>query len=194
MSGITPHKARLLAENRIRWQLGFNDPTLAGWAVTASYAIAAVLALLAARRAPARSFERRFWWLALAALFALGVNKQLDLHILIIDFGRAWAVDNGWYPRRRVFQAVFVSALFAAGLLAAVAGALAVRQRDAEVRLALSGLLFTSAYVLVRATAFNHANSPLHTEIAGIRWDWLMEVAGIAMVAVAAWRYRRGPR
>lgn len=184
MNGIGPAKARLLAENRIRWELGLNDPSFGGVAVTAGYALAAGLALIAARRAAGRSFERRFWWLACAVLLVLGLNKQLDLHILAIDWGRALAVDGGWYRQRRTFQRAFMAAVLIAGIAIALAGYLATRGRGGAIRLASAGLILTAGYGLARAAVFSHV---------GARWqgDWLIELAGLAAVALAAWRYRR---
>ena len=191
MNGISPDKARLLAENRVRWHLGFNDPTFGGWAVTGGYAVAALVALLAWRRA-VPGFERRFWGLVCALLIALAINKQLDLHILLIDMGRAWAVDQGYYQQRRAIQIAFTFGAGMAGFAVLAWMVFATRPRDPMVRLALLGLVLTAGYVLLRAAAFNHADSFLKTEIAGMRWDWLVELAGIALIGFAAWRYRSG--
>lgn len=190
MSPISPPKAKLLADNRIRWEPGLNDPSFGGWAVTAGYPVAAWLALGAARRAPERSFERRFWGLAGTVLLALGVNKQLDLHILLIDWGRALAVESGWYQQRRLLQQVFMAAALLTGLAAAAWAWRVTRRRDPSIRLALGGLILTAAYALARASVFNHTGSILRSEVAGARWDWLVELAGVAIVALAAWRYR----
>ncbi len=190
MNGISPAKAKWLADNRDRWHLGFNDPSFGGWAATGGYLMAGWLALLAARRAPARSFERRAWGLAGAALLFLGANKQLDLHILLIDVGRNWAVDHGFYQQRRLFQLVFMVSASAGAAVAIAGAAVLVRGRDAMLRLGLLGLAVTLGYAILRAAAFNHSDSLLRTEVAGVRWDWIVELAGIAVTGFAAWRYR----
>ena len=189
MTGISPYKARLLAENRIRWQFGVNDPSFGGWATTAGYGLAAWAVLLAARRAAPRSFDRRFWCVLGVFLVAMGINKQLDLHVLLIDLGRSWAIDHGWYQQRRAIQSAFIIAAGITGILTLAGAAVVAHRRAAMVRLALLGAVFTAGYVSLRAAAFNHADSFLTTEIAGMRWDWIVEVAGIALIAVAAWRY-----
>lgn len=183
MTGIGPAKARLMAENTIRWEPGLNDPTFGGWAAALGYLAAGALALGAARRAPARSFERRFWALVGAVLLALGVNKQLDLHILLIDLGRTLALESGLYQQRRALQAGFMALAGGAGLLALAAGIAAARRRDAMVRLGLIGVSSTAAYALLRAAVFNHTGSlPV--------WSWTIELAGIALTGIAARRYR----
>lgn len=190
MNGISPYKAKLLAENRIRWHFGANDPGVIGWGTTAAYFIAAALVATAARSARPDSPERRFWLAMCAIVLALGVNKQLDLHVLLIDLGRAWAVDNGLYQQRRAIQALFLGLGALCGVAVAAATFGATRRRDASLRLAAFGLGVTSFYVALRAAAFNHADSWLKTEIAGLRWDWTVEVAGLALVALGAWRFR----
>ena len=182
MIGIPPHKAKLLAENSVRWEPGLNDLSLAGLLATAGYLVAGALAFGAARRAPARSFERRLWALVCAALLALAVNKQLDLHILLIDWGRALALDGGLYPQRRTIQRTFMTVALVAAVATAGAAFLAIRKRDHTIRLALAGLVMTAAYALARASVFNHIGL-------GSRWLWLVELAGIALTGFAAWRY-----
>lgn len=191
MSGTGLAQAKLLAARRMHWQFGSNDPTLGGWAVTAGYAAAAWLALLAAREGAARSFDRRFWSLACAVLLLLAVNTQLDLQTLLTDLGRAWAADHGWYERRRTLQSGFVAGILATGALGLVWGWRMTRWRAPMIRLALAGLAATFGYLTLRAASFHHADAFLRTEIAGMRWDWLVEVAGFALTGFAAWRYRR---
>ena len=190
MNGVGPNKAKLLAENRIRWEPGPNDPSFGGWAVTVGYLGAGWLAFGAARAAARRSFERRFWGFTSAALVALALNKQLDLHILLIDWGRALAVDSGWYQQRRLLQQIFMAAMLVTGVAVAALAYRVARRRDPMIRLALGGLVLTTAYALARASVFNHTGSILRGEIAGMRWDWLFEPAGVAIVAFAARRYR----
>lgn len=182
MNGVGPHKAKLLAENRIRWEPGLNDLSLGGLLATAGYVLAGGFAFAAARRAPARSFDRRFWALVCAVLLMLGFNKQLDLHILLIDWGRAIAVDTGWYQQRRAIQQVAVAVALVGAITMAGACYLVTRKRDRAVRLALAGLILIAGYALARASVFNHVGW-------GWRWAWLVELAGIALTGFAAWRY-----
>lgn len=192
MNGISPHKAKLLEAHRIRWEFGFNDPTMIGWVTVLGYTGAALLAwnaASAARRAGDR-FDNGFWLTACVIMALLAVNKQLDLHILVTDLGRFWAVQNGLYQQRRTIQTAFV----AAALLMVVAGGLALwratRGRDASLRLALAGLAVCCGYSLIRAASFHHTDVLMRTTVFGVRWNWAIEVAGVALTAWAAWRYR----
>jgi heme/copper-type cytochrome/quinol oxidase subunit 3 len=75
----------------------------------------------------------------------------------------------------------------------AVAGALAAtRNMDRAVRAALLGLAMIAAFVLLRAASFHHADAWLGAGPAGFNFGAIQEMAGIAIVAAAAWYYRRG--
>jgi hypothetical protein len=192
LNAIDPNKARLLAENRIRWHLGLGDQSWLGWLTVLGYAIAALLAgrsALTARRASA-VWDERFWWAACLLLLLLGVNKQLDLQVLLTDIGRAWAVDHGWYRARRAFQKEFISGVALCGAAVVAAGVIWARKRSGAIRLGFAGLVFLIAYILIRAASFHHMDSLLRASILGLRWTWIVEWAGIATVGIAAWRYR----
>jgi hypothetical protein len=60
----------------------------------------------------------QLWYLFSAVTLVLGLNKQLDLQNLLLDFARGAALTEGWYPLRRTFQKVFFG-LLAAGTITA---------------------------------------------------------------------------
>lgn len=191
MNGISPHKAKLLEAHRIRWEFGFHDPTVIGWLTVLGYAAAAVLAwraASAARRSGA-GFDKIFWLAGCAVMVFLAINKQLDLHILVTDLGRYLAVQNDLYPQRRALQQAFMAAAVLGAGGAGVALWLATRHRDAALRLALAGLAVCCGYVLVRAASFHHTDLLMRTTVFGVRWNWMIELAGIALAGYAAWRY-----
>ena len=174
------------------WYAHGGDPTRTGWIVVLGYIVAAVLTVVAARRASGR--ERRFWWLATAVLVVLGINKQLDLQSLLTETLRHLARQQGWYGARREAQLAFILALLAA---AAFGGALVfawlTRTRTSgRVRVATLGLMMLGTFVLVRATSFHHVDTLLRGELLGLRLHVWLEAAGIAVVAVGAAMQGRG--
>jgi hypothetical protein len=191
--GVNAHKAALLAAHRIRWEPGFNDPTFIGWFTVAAYILAALLSWRAATRARAagHNFNRRFWIGSSVLLFFLAINKQLDLQVLLTDAGRYWAVEHGLYQQRRMFQEAFIVCAVLTSLAVLAGGFRMARARDAMVRMALLGLVVIAGYILIRAASFHHVDTLLRSEIFGMRWDWTVELAGLAIVAAAAWRYQR---
>ena len=195
MTALTPYGTRLLAQRHLHWRLGFNDPNIIAWLTVAGYAAAMVLTWRAADRArkAGRKFDGRFWLASCAAMALLGINKQFDLHVLITDLGREWAIDHGWYQQRRVFQEGFMLAVAGGAVLVLARVESITRRKNREIRWAFGGMILVALYVLIRAASFHHTDVLMRTTVFGHRWNWVIEIAGIAVVGYAAWRYcRRG--
>lgn len=174
---------------KIKWRPEIGDPSFMGWFTVLAYAAAA---LLAWRVGGGR--RDRVWRAVALLLAALCLNKQFDLQSLFTDIGRELSRWGGWYERRREFQKVFV--------LGVVAGAglfglwFLWRFRDFVVRhkLLSAGLLFLLTFIVVRAISFHHFDLFLKARVGGLKMNWVLELGGIALVALAALRERRTTR
>ena len=73
-----------------QWTFGINDPSLIAWLIFVVYFVTAILCWRARAGAlPARESGTRILWIVLSfCLILLGLNKQLDLHRLVMDVGR----------------------------------------------------------------------------------------------------------
>jgi hypothetical protein len=180
-----------------RWRPGIGDPTVMGWVTVAAYLAAALGCLRAAWREPLPDGTRRAWpaafWLVLAALMvALGINKQLDLQSLITQLGRDVIKGLDLYRQRRALQAGFILAvaLTCAGALAAFlwAARRSLRRRWP----AVVGMLFILGFVVIRAASFHHVDAFLTARLGGLKWNWILELGGIAVVGIAAFRIAPG--
>ena len=158
-----------------------------GWAIAAAYLAAAILCFVSSRRlAPETRQEGSLWLAAAVVLCFLGINKQLDLQIALIEGGRELALSQGWYGARRAVQlAAFLAGL---GLLAAAFSWILPRLRTSgrSLRWAVTGMGVIFFYVTLRAAKFQHVlwDDPHLSPKAG--WLSLFEVAGIAIVITAA--------
>jgi hypothetical protein len=200
------------------WSPGIGDPTFVGWLTVAAYfatawlcwkslrrscgarGLAALRASLAGLRTLARprragpglgesAARLDALWLCLSALMLfLGVNKQLDLQSAVTAVGRILAHGQGWYDHRHAVQAAFIVVVGLSGLAGLGAVALLARGHFERVRLALLGMVFLVAFVLIRASSFHHMDALIRTEVAGARMNWVLELGGIACVAASAWR------
>jgi hypothetical protein len=65
------------------------------------------------------------------------------------------------------------------------------RRTPSAVRLALVGLVFIGVFVFLRAASFHHLDDLLGRDALVFNWGTLQELAGIAIVALAAQRYGR---
>lgn len=182
------------------WRPGIGDPTVLGWVTVAAYFLAALACGLAAWREPAPDGTRRprgrpsWFWLALGALLlALGFNKQLDLQSLVTQIGRDVTRAWGLYSERRELQLGFILAvaMICSGALGAFFWA---ARRTLKSRWpAVAGMVFILGFVMIRAASFHHVDAFLAARLGGMKWNWILELGGIAVVAAAALRVVLGP-
>jgi hypothetical protein len=176
-----------------RWKPGIGDPTFVGWFTVVAYFVAAVCCGLKGWREPmpggrTRSRPAAFWLLLSAMMILLGINKQLDLQSFFTDFGRRVLTRNGLYQERRQFQLVFMGGV-AASCLVLIGGGLWFARRSLRHRwLSLVGLALVMAFVAIRASSFHHVDVLLASRLGGLKWNWILELAGIFIVALGALR------
>jgi hypothetical protein len=184
----------------VDWRPTVGDPDFIGWFTTCAYLAVAVLCFATRRavrdRIPAeeRGRQAAVWGWAAVLFFLLGVNKELDLQLLMTAVGRAVATKFGWMPERRAIQSGFMTVFVGAAAVSLAGAAWIVRRRRREYGLLLVGLTITVAFVVVRAAEFEHFDVVLHTQAVGIETDHVLELAGIGVTGVAAWnrfRYAR---
>lgn len=166
---------------KIKWRPEIGDPSPMGWFTVFAYAAAA---LLAWRVGTLR--RDRIWRGGALLLAALCVNKQFDLQSLFTDIGRELSHRGGWYERRRDFQKGFVLAVVAGAGLLGSWFLWRFRAFLAGHKLLAAGLLFLLTFIVVRAISFHHFDLFLKFRIAGAKMNWVLELGGIALVAVAA--------
>lgn len=179
-----------VTENGV-WRLGIGDPTPMGWFTVFGY-VAATIACWSVWRKEQRAVRRSsigspsFWMILTLLMLFLGINKQLDLQSLLTDIGRRMAKADGWYQNRRFYQRVFIASLFVAGpIVLGVFGWLARKQSKRNFT-ALLGTVFLCVFVLTRASSFHNVDIFFGSTIGGWRWNWILELGGIAMVLAGA--------
>ena len=159
-------------------------------ALTAAYVASALLALLAATRASRR--ERSFWLVTAVILAVLAAAKQLHLQEVATDTGRAIARAAGFYAWHRPILAVFVVAVAAValGMLGWLSGS--VRRGSSSVTLAVAGIVFLAALLVIRAASLHGFDLWLSAQAAGLPRSWWCELIGLGVIDAAAFGYRRG--
>jgi hypothetical protein len=171
------------------WSFSIGDNSLIGWLITFGYFLAAGSCIRAARRAA--EAEASFWFWAGVALLLLGLNKQLDLHAILIQEARGWARTGGWYQDRRTYQALFILLLLLAGIAGMTMLVRRFRGSSGALKAGIVGLGFTILFLLIRAASFHHADQLLRTDLGGVRAHALLESIGIITVALAARAYAK---
>jgi hypothetical protein len=203
--------------DELRWSPTIGDPTFMGWVTVIAYFVTAWLCLRAFRvekRGPPRPLfatiaallrvMKKHWprppaparraalWLVLACImFALGVNKQLDLQTLFTEVGRSFARSGGWYEERRVVQGLFVAVIGCVGLLGLAILWWLTRGQLSDFRLTLAGLAFIVSFVVIRAASFHKFDQVIGFELLGVRMNWVLELGGIGLMAAGVIRRLR---
>jgi hypothetical protein len=177
-----------------RWHPGIGDPSIGGWVTVAAYFGTAILAYRALRLSKSRH-ERSlvvFWLLMLCVLVLLGINKQLDLQSWFTEVGRDLAKSQGWYEERRAVQTSSIAALVLCGLTGTMVLTVSMRRVIGHIVGAVLGLGFLVTFVVLRAASFHHVDQWLGSGV--VRLNWALELGGIALIALSAWRQTPGLR
>ena len=180
-----------------RWQLAIGDPNVAGWAVFATYALAAGVAVAVLRRAPFDPAHHRqsqaLWGMIALLMTALALNKQLDLQSLMTALGRCLAQEQGWYENRRVVQRDFIFGLIAVAALTGSAMFWMLRGMIRQNLLPLLGLAALAGFVVIRAGHLLHLFVPDQIDVDYLVHDLtsILEVLCPALIIAAGWRILR---
>jgi len=180
--------------HQVGWRPGIGDASLMGWLTVAAYVLAGISCGWAASATRPDDDGRggdRHKWIATAVLLAvLGLNKQLDLQTLVTDLGRVLAQHQGWYQERRGVQTLVVLGTLVVSILTALAVFRRFRKFWSDNLLLGAGITLLATFVVVRAISFHHVDVLLGTRVAGMKFNWLFELTGIAMIWLAAFRER----
>jgi uncharacterized membrane protein len=174
------------------WSPGIGDPTIIGWVTVVFYAVAAVLCWRTARECkkfPPRKAIRqeiKLWRFLSITLWFLCFNKQLDLQTAFTEIGRMIALQNGWYEQRQVYQKMFIEGLALGGAICACLLLVITWKLSPSIKLAMIGLCVLGVFILTRASSFHHIDVFLNTTVLELKWNWVIEISGIGVVALAA--------
>ncbi len=172
------------------WSPGIGDPSFLGWFTVFAYFLTALLCFFASR---IDVLAMRFWGGLGVALALLGLNKQLDLQSLLTAVARELAYSEGWYDRRREFQELFVFVIAVLALAGSLAAAIKFKNKSPHVRAAAAGFTILGAFICIRAASFHHVDRFLNSGVLGARFNWIIELAGIFLIALNALGARNSP-
>lgn len=182
-----------------RWTPSIGDPSVMGWVTVGCYFLIALCCLLVRKIEPLEednsSLEqhnyRKFWLVLALCLMFLGINKQLDLQSLFTQIGRDFALSSGWYEHRKTVQKIFLLTIGVSALACSAWLIYKFRSACGTIKVALLGFILLLAFVVMRAASFHNFDYLIRYQIAGIKFNWLMEIGTLLIIAVAALSYRK---
>ena len=169
------------------------NPTHMGWIIACSYYL---VAFLCRRRTATlrelfahRTFSRGlvFWTLITMLFITLGLCRQFGLIHSITDWVREQAISGGWYRERRDFQFKIIVAVLVVGMLGLIVLGWMARHASRRNKLALFATITLLAFLAAAATSHHDLDALLRHAILGLKLNWLAELAGITLIAFAAW-------
>ena len=138
--------------------------------------------------------NRRWWLLGAFLLFLLAMNKAFDFRTQCETFIRTLAQANGWYQQRQPVQFLLAILLpLAAGLFLLLLLRTKARRFAREHPLMLPGWFLLLLYLALRQS--QEWKPALHwlTLLHYHQWRLLLEMAGLALVTLAAVRAGNQP-
>ena len=180
------------------WRHHRGDPDLLGWATTLAYLAAAALCAQtasAARRVRPEGEDAGpdrpgAWWLLAAGLALLGLNKQLDLQIIVRELGIRLVALLGMDEHRRWFGRAFVLLVGLFLLRVMSAAARRVRGHTRGHRLLLTGLALLACFAVVRAGTYVPGLKQFNLRF-GTALHLVFELGGVVVLGLGAFRTRR---
>lgn len=177
---------------QINWIPSIGDPTFLGWFTVLAYLVTAFLAAKVYFSAenlfsPMTLRKQKFFWLFIVVMMLfLGINKQLDLQSLLTAAGRYYAKKEGWYQDRRRFQIAFIATIIVTSIFTLLILIRYMKETLKENSLAILGLVFLLAFIIVRAASFHHIDKLLMAYIINLRVNSILEITGIFLIGYSA--------
>jgi hypothetical protein len=178
------------------WLSRSGDFTVWGILITVVYAATVILSFRYVRKISGSEHrdERLLWTCILVFLAAMGVNKQLDLQILLAMTGRYIAEQQGWIEQNRTVQKFF--AIGVVVCLSVAGGALFFKARRA-IRQSLAALIGVGVLVfftIIRVASINHIERAFSFQEKKITHIHGLELLGLVVIfAALAHRFRKPP-
>lgn len=175
------------------WSPGIGDSTVGGWLTVVLYILATMSCWrtsAALAQAP-RASEYRTWQAITVVFLALSINKLLNVEAALTEIGRILALSGGWYWRRYDVQVLLILAVTVACIVISIGLVILARRSRMLTWFALVGMTFVLGFVLIRTISFHPMDRFLARKALGLRWNGILEMAGIAVVLLSSeWRRR----
>jgi hypothetical protein len=81
---------------------------------------------------------------------------------------------------------MFIEGLALGGAICACLLLVITWKLSPSIKLAMIGLCVLGVFILTRASSFHHIDVFLNTTVLELKWNWVIEISGIGVVALAA--------
>lgn len=182
------------------WRTNRGDKTFIGWGITGLYALIVVICLyctgvLDKRGTVAISqIYAWFWWIMASLLLLMGINKQLDLQMLLADIGRSYTQLAGWYGQRKPFQIRVLAFGACIGLWCLLEIWHRLKRGPKSTWFAMIGVLIIGLNTLVHLISLHWTEHLLRLSLSSLHVEEALEIASLVWIGLAAWYYNVSQR
>lgn len=174
-----------------RWIPGIGDDSPIAWVIVGAYALTTLLCLyrmIRVMRRDARGKVRLavFWFVMIAFMGFLTVNKQLDLQSWFTQEAREWAKATGQYDDRAELKQNFYWMLGMASAAFVLVLALGLIGHLRNTIIPIFGLTTLLGFIMIRATSFNWVERFLGQDYGPVAMNHILELSGITIVLVGS--------
>lgn len=167
------------------------DPTVLGWSITVAYLLTFFLLSANALKARSRNEPFSFWVFSAVLIFALGINKQLDLQTWFGASAKTWVQAQGLYEQRRTLQLAFVATLAVGGLLVLWLLRRWIVRSGKRYRLVALGLAVSGVFVVTRAASIHVLDRLIGSADLTEALAATLEISALVLMLFGALRWRR---
>jgi len=133
------------------WLSKSGDDTFWSWVITLIYLLTIILSLYYVHNIKTEK-TKHFLWISISIfLMALGINKQLDIQILVEMVGRFIAKNLGLLQHRYFIHFIFAFSLFVIMIAISIFVLIRIRTIIGQSLIALSGVTLLTLFVFIRA-------------------------------------------
>ncbi|MBN2041625.1 MAG: hypothetical protein JW864_16435 [Spirochaetes bacterium] len=173
------------------WIKFHGDNTFEGWFITAVYFIIFILYvqyLLRVRKNPENIEKNYMRFILITAIltFILGINKQLDLQMLLTDIGRTHSKIFGWYNIRRPAQVRFISIFASLATGVVILSAYNLRKLWRKIFLQTTGLFILFGFIIIKGSSHHKLDHFFSKKILGMSMFGVFEIIGLALIGISA--------
>lgn len=167
------------------WLSKSGDTTMWSWIITVMYVLAIILSFYLARTIKAEN-DRHFLWVWLSVfLLAMGLNKQLDVQILISMTGKYLAWNLNIYQYGRLLQKILALGI----LLGTAAFAILIFQKTRSIlhkeKLSLTGFAILILFTLIRVGSISHIGIAIYLQYYVISRIHGLEFLGLLVITIS---------
>ena len=182
------------------WATNRGDPTVLGWGITILYGFTALTCLYCTgfldtkRSFPISGLHAWFWWMIVVILILVGINKQLDLQMLLADFGRTYSKHHGWYDQRRPIQIRVLALGACAGIAVLLRVGYKLTRAPKSTWFALCGVILLGVNITIHLVSLHSAEHILMASKMGVSFENALEIMTLVWIIISAMTFNHTQR